>query len=302
LIGAALLLAAGLSSTWGDERAEPPAKDVTNSAGMKFRRIPAGKFLMGSPKGEKNRKDDETQHEVEITKAFYLGVYEVTQKQFKEIMGYNPSCYSRDGKAADKGTYNDLSKPAGRKDQVKAVSDDDLAMFPVENVSYEEVQEFIKKLNAAQAEKKAGRTYRLPTEAEWEYACRGGAKAPKAYHFGDAITPKLANVGGPLGGFKKGREYLDRTCKVGSYAANAFGLHDMHGNVCEWVADWYDKDYYANSPKKDPKGPDKGTERVTRGGNWLDDGRRSRSATRVKDEPAYRRAWLGFRLVLVQGE
>jgi formylglycine-generating enzyme len=164
------------------------------------------------------------------------------------------------------------------------------------------VQEFIKKLNALATEKAAKRTYRLPTEAEWEHACRAGAKAHKAYHFGDEITPKFANVGGKFGGFKKGREGLDRTCKVGSYEPNAFGLDDMHGNVSEWCADWYEKDYYANSPKKDPTGPAKGKERVSRGRNWLDTGVRSRSATRVKDEPSYRRSWLGFRLVLVDAE
>jgi formylglycine-generating enzyme required for sulfatase activity len=257
---------------------------------------------MGSPKGEKNRKDDEKQHEVEISKAFYLGVYEVTQKQYREVMGSHPSCFSRDGKAAEKGTYNDLNKPAGRADRVKDVKDAEVGQFPVENVSHEDVQEFIKKLNAVAQEKKAGRTYRLPAEAEWEYACRAGAKAPKAYHFGDEITPKLANVGGKFGGFKKGREGLDRTCKVGSYEANAFGIYDAHGNVGEWVADWYDKDYYANSPKKDPTAPARGKERVTRGGHGLDTGVRCRSATRVKDDPSYRRGWLGFRLVLVLGE
>src|SRR4051812_5639163 len=156
---AGLLLALGLSSAGGDGQSEPPAKDAKNSFGIKFKRIPAGKFQMGSPKGEKNRKDDETQHEVEISKAFYLGVYEVTQKQWKEVMGSHPSCYSRDGKAADKTPYNDLNLPAGRKERIKDVKDEDLEQFPVENVSYEDAQEFIKKLNALAQEKKASRTY-----------------------------------------------------------------------------------------------------------------------------------------------
>jgi formylglycine-generating enzyme required for sulfatase activity len=283
---------------WADVDAEPPAKEITNSIGMKFKRIPKGKFLMGSPRDEKYRKDDEHQHEVEITKDFYLGVYEVTQKQWIDVMGFHSSHYSRNGKSAKTGTYSDLSKPADGKDSVKDIKDEELAQFPVENVSYEDVEEFIKKLNAMPKEKKAGRKYRLPTEAQWEYACRAGAKVYSVYHFGDTISPKLANVGR----FTKQPGALGRTCKVGSYAPNAFGLYDMHGNVSEWCSDWHDKDYYKNSPKRDPAGPQKGTHHVTRGGTWLDDGRRSRSATRVADEPGYRRSWLGVRLVLIPGE
>jgi formylglycine-generating enzyme required for sulfatase activity len=133
---AGLLLVLGLPSAWSDGKPEPPGKDVTNGIGMKFKRIPKGKFQMGSPKEEKFRKDDETQHEVEITKAFYLGVYEVTQRQWKEVMGSHPSCYSRDGKAADKTPYNDLSQPAGRADRIKDVKAAEVSQFPVENVSY----------------------------------------------------------------------------------------------------------------------------------------------------------------------
>ena len=222
-------------------------KEIDNSIGMKLVRIPTGKFTMGSPNGEKNRSEDEEQHEVEITKEFWLGIHEVTQKEFKAVMGYNPSYFSKDGEGKTGVTY--ITKPAGGKDKVPA----DTSGFPVENVSHEEAEEFCKKLTAKEA--KSGRKYRLPTEAEWEYACRGGAASSTPFHFGDTLSSSQANFNGnyPYGGADKG-EYL-RTCKVGSYKKNGFGLYDMHGNVWEWCADWYSKDYYSKSPAKDPPGP-----------------------------------------------
>jgi formylglycine-generating enzyme required for sulfatase activity len=251
-------------------------RDVTNTVGMKLKRIPAGKFLMGAAKDDTNASADEKpQHEVEITKDFYLGVCEVTQKQWKEVMGDNPSYYSRNGTG---------------KANVANVADRDLEDFPVEYVTWHQTQDFLKKLGERKEEKSLGRTYRLPTEAEWEYACRAGARTYKKYHFGDQLLPKLANYSGAG---------VNRTCKVGSYAANEFGLHDMHGNVWEWIADWHDPNYYANSPKRDPKGPPKGTSRVLRGGAWSFGPNDSRSAHRLSWGPENKNYDLGFRVVLV---
>jgi formylglycine-generating enzyme required for sulfatase activity len=260
-----------------------------NSIGMKFALVKKGKFTMGSPKDEKDRMDNEKQHEVEITKDFYLGVYEVTQQQYRQIMGYNPSYFSKDGKAAEKGTYLDSGKPGGGKDKVKDFTPKQLDDFPVDNVSYEDALKFIEKLNEKEKKSLGGWKYSLPSEAQWEYSCRGGASSYKKYHFGDTISDKLANYNGNL----------FRTCKVGSYAANAFGLYDMHGNVGEWCLDWYDQDYYSNSPRTDPLGPKKGSLRVFRGGNWLSFAGDCRSADRSGWGPADRSHYLGFRVALV---
>ena len=192
---------------------------------------------------------NEEQHEVSITKPFYLGVYVVTQAEYEKVMGNNPSWFSAKGDGKDK------------------VKDMDTGQFPVEKVSWDDAVAFCKKLSELPEEKKAGRVYRLPTEAEWEYACRAGTKT--AFHYGDSLSSKQANFNGnfPYGGADKG-PYLGRTAKVGSYAANAFGLYDMHGNVWEWCQDWYDENYYKNSPKEDPPGPAQGLHRVVRGGGW----------------------------------
>jgi formylglycine-generating enzyme required for sulfatase activity len=266
----------------------------TNDIGMKLVRIPAGKFTMGSPKDEKGRdpvdKGSEEQHEVEITKAFYLGVCEVTQKQFKTVMGYNPSYFSTNGKGKAGENYVTWP-PAGGKDKVKDLaSTDDL---PVENVSREEARTFLKKLSERKEEKGNRRKYRLPTEAEWEYACRAGTSTP--FNSGTSLATSEANVGA-IGG-EKGA--LGRTCKVGSYKPNAFGLFDMHGNVWEWCEDWYDKDYYAKSPPKDPPGPGEGLYQVLRGGGWDSPGWSCRSAVRFRITPGGRYISMGFRAALV---
>src|SRR5262249_29972223 len=153
----------------------------------------------------------EDQHEVEITKPFYLGVYEVTQDEFKKVMRYNPSYFSADGKGKAGVTYT-YGKPGGGKDKVKGLS---TGKLPVENVSYDEVLEFCKKLS--ERDNKAGkrRKYTLPTEAQWEYACRGGAglRNSSVFHFGNSLSSKQANFNGnyPYGGAAKGM-HLDRTC------------------------------------------------------------------------------------------
>jgi formylglycine-generating enzyme required for sulfatase activity len=258
--------------------------EITNSIGRRLVLIPKGKFLMGSPKGEAERepfgKGSEEQHEVEITRPFYLGMYEVTQAEYEKVMGTNPSWFSATGGG-------------------KAKVGPDTSKFPVEQVSWKDAVEFCEKLSARAAEKRSGRVYRLPTEAEWEYACRGGAST-KPFHFATSI-PSLsstqANFNGnfPYGGAAKAPS-LERTTTVGSYKANAFGLFDMHGNVWEWCADWYDKDYYKTSPRKDPTGPTTGTARVLRGGSWDGSGQICRAAFRLFYDPGIRGSIIGFRV------
>ena len=222
--------------------------DLGNDVKLEMVLIPAGKFKMGSPASEKERSDNEKQHEVTLTKLFYIGKHEVTQEQWESVMGKNPS--------TTKG-----------------------AKLPVTNVSWEDCQEFIKKLN-----KKTDGGYRLPTESEWEYACRAGTST--AYSFGDKITPKEANYSGSK---------IDKPVAVGSYKPNAFGLYDLHGNVWEWCEDWY-ADYTAEAVT-DPKGPAKGEYRVLRGGSFYYGVSFARSSLRDFGTPTYRDYYFaGFRL------
>ncbi len=286
-----------------DKTKAPKKGDViTNSIGMKLIYVPPGKFSMGSPKDEPGRREDEgPEHEVEITKGFYMGVYEVTQRQFREIMGYNPSYFSSDGKGENGVNY--LYKPGKGKGLVKGMDTDD---FPVENVSSREAKAFLEKLSALKDEEGKKRKYRLPTEAEWEYACRGGLSPSHPFNVegrsSDSLSSKQANFNGnePYGGGQKG-QFLGRTCKVGSYKPNGFGLYDMHGNIWELCADWYDKDYYKNSPRRDPSGPSSGTIWVFRGGCCNTPGHRCRSAARdpfPQGDKRDRDASTGFRVVL----
>ena len=208
--------------------------------------IPAGKFIMGSPGAEVGRRENETQHEVTLTKPFYMGKYEVTQEQWQVIMGSNPS--------ETKG-----------------------ARFPVNKVSWNDCQQFIKKLNA-----KTNGGYRLPTESEWEYACRAGTQT--VFYFGDSLTKSDANYG-PGG----------KSIAVGSYKPNAFGLYDMHGNVFEWCEDFYGN--YTEVSVTDPKGPATGTRRVIRGGSFGDTDLRARSSNRENYYlPNFTLFEFGFRL------
>jgi formylglycine-generating enzyme required for sulfatase activity len=251
---------------------------IALGAGLKMQLvlIPPGEFQMGSPADEASRDTDETQHRVRITKPFYLGMYEVTQAEWEAVMGNQPSYFSRGGDGKD------------------IVSGLDTSRFPVESVSWEEATEFCRKLGARE-----GKPYRLPTEAEWEYACRAGTTTP--FHFGSTLNGDNANVDGryPYGTMTKGR-YLERPTDVGSYRANAFGLHDMHGNVWEWCSDWYDEDYYSTSAASgpDPTGPSEGSYRVYRGGSWDDYAAGCRSAYRYGYAPTRRWDDLGFRLAL----
>jgi formylglycine-generating enzyme required for sulfatase activity len=296
-------------------------KTITNTIGMKLVGIPPGKFKMGSTTREQDvavkeydlfwksmagesdpspYRAEGPQHDVEITKEFWLGVHEVTQKQFKDVMGYNPSYFSTDGKGKPGLEYLDGSPVAAGKGKVAGMDTSD---FPVENVSWQEANEFCQKLTAKDKKKPNAWVYRLPTEAEWEYACRGGTPAYQVFHFGDTLSPRQANFDGnyPYDRSVKGT-YLARTCKVGSYKTNRFGLYDMHGNVQEWCADWYDESYYGKSPAKDPHGPAKGSQRVIRGGNWDYHGKDCRSAARDRgldfEGQDYRFKYVGFRVAL----
>jgi formylglycine-generating enzyme required for sulfatase activity len=260
----------------GANEAKEAGKPITNSVGMSLVRIPAGAFTMGSPENEKHRGDDEQQHEVAITKPFRLGLYEVTQEQYEKVMGANPSHFSAKG---------------GGKQRVDKK---DTSHHPVERVSWQDAVEFCQKLSA-----KEGKTYRLPTEAEWEYTCRAGAKT--VFHAGNDFNSNLANINGLIYssyGKQEAGPFYRSTVPVGEYKANAFGVFDMHGNVQEWCADWYAEDYYKKSPKSDPAGPAEGMERVLRGGAWPSSAKACRSAGRHHLAPEEKSYTTGFRVVL----
>jgi formylglycine-generating enzyme required for sulfatase activity len=238
----------------------------TNSIGMEFVLIPAGTFLMGTPteqvdaiaggdQADRDWIENETpQHQVEISQPFYLGRYQVTQVQWESMMGNNPS------------TFESYSQ------------------CPVENVFWDDVQVFMQKLSEQE-----GRQYRLPTEAEWEYACRAGSST--VYYFGNDVAQLSeyawyeANSDG-------------QTHPVGQKLPNAWGLYDMHGNVWEWVLDWYDEYYYRTSLHTDPQGPEPGSFRVIRGGSWGSAAQNARSANRGWYRPGCRLGRFGFRCAM----
>jgi|GEM_PF-780681 len=222
-------------------------QEVAEGINLEMVLIPAGKFVMGSPASEEGRNKHETQHEVTLTKPFYIGKYEVTQEQYEAVMGNNPS--------NTKG-----------------------AKLPVTDVSWNDCQEFIKKLNAST---KGG--YRLPYEAEWEFACRAGTTT--AYSFGDKITPKDANYFDSM---------IGKPVAVGVYKSNAFGLYDMHGNVWEWCNDWYGS--LQDGEVTDPTGPATGISRVLRGGSFFYNESIARSSFRSGNAPTDRSYNYGFRL------
>ncbi len=262
---------------------------MTNSIGMKFAPVPSGEFLMGST-NEFGRLAHEHQHKVMLSKGFFLGVYEVTQAQYEKVIGKNPSFFSSTGEG---------------KDRVEGETAD----YPVENVSWHDAVEFCRLLSELPEEKAAGRSYRLPTEAEWEYACRAGSTTP--FHYGESLASTQANfdgnhpyltradvIAGESPEKLKG-PYLKRPTKVGSYEPNSLGIYDMHGNVWEWVSDWYSPVYYKSSPAEDPTGPQEGDKKVSRGGGWYYFGAAMRSAARYDRAPDEKRRTDGFRVVCV---
>jgi len=241
-------------------------QQIINSIGMQLNRVPAGTYKMGSVRGNPDADLDESQHEVTITRDFFLGAYEVTQSQYEKVMGKNPSQFKRE---ADGSKASD---------------------YPVEQVSWEDAKDFCDKLSQFPEEQLAGRVYRLPTEAEWEMGCRAGTQT--AFSFGNEVS-KLADHGW----YEANSE--GRTHKVGMKKPNLLGLHDMHGNVWEWVADWYIE--HRVEPVTDPQGPVLGTDRVYRGGSWNYGPGYLRSANRTATRSNFRGfefLSIGFRVAL----
>jgi sulfatase modifying factor 1 len=292
--------------------------ETTNSIGTKLVLIPAGEFQMGSRESAEELakaykgygappasvfQDEYPLHRVRITKPFYLGVHEVTAGQFRQFV--KDTGYKTD---AEKGTLFAGAlgwNPDTKKFELNETYSWRKAGFeqtdhhPVVNVSWNDAVAFCEWLS-----RKEGKTCRLPTEAEWEYACRAGTTT--RYHHGD--DPEgLAQVGNVADATAKetfpdwkstiaARDGYAFTAPVGKFKPNAFGLYDVHGNVWEWCVDWYAADYYKASPLEDPKGPDSGTSRVLRGGSWGNWPDGARSAFRYRDDPADRFGSYGFRL------
>jgi len=244
---------------------------VENSIGMQLCVIPPGKFPLGSPRGEADRKPGEDLQIVTHSQPFLIGRYEVTQGQWERVMG--PIRKQPESGAGDR--------------------------FPVYNINHDEASAFCRKLT--QLDRKAGKLpqgfeYRLPTDAEWEYACRAGTLS--ATYFGDKLSSRQANFDGgrPYNGASKGPD-LRRAAKVGSYPANAWRIHDMHGNLCEWCLDWY---YQKAKGGVDPVQLKPAAQRLIRDGRHSSWGRYCRSANRYYAPPGDRRSSIGFRPVLTK--
>src|SRR5215831_5196988 len=241
----------------GDAPSRAASRTWRNSIGMEFVLIPAGTFQMGAGDSDTHMPLETPVHTVRLTQPFYLGKYEVTQGQWQTVMGINPSKFT-----------GDLTRP-------------------VERVSWDDVQEFIRRLNA----REGGATYRLPTEAEWEYAARAGTTTPWSFGEDPSQLGRYAWYNENAGG---------QTHPVGQLLPNAWGLYDMYGNVAEWVQDWYG--LYASGTAVDPAGPSSGSMRAARGGSWYSGSWYSgalscRSASRLFYASGFRDGYLGVRLL-----
>ena len=260
-----------LHETAGEELSNPANHGgrphvLVNSIGMKFVLVPAGEFTMGLP--DQNHKKvppaEYPPHRVHVTRPFLVGAYEVTQAEYRKVTGLSPSWRTATGGGASE------------------VTGQDAARYPVEQVSWNDAAEFIRLLSTAPAERSAGRSYRLPTEAEWEYACRAGRKAPH-------VAAPLPNRDAPA----------TKVRPVGSYGANEFGLFDMRENVWEWCSDWFGVGYYRQSPSEDPQGPATGIVKVVRGRDWIFT--QNEDCLLRDPAPAHRGSpTIGFRLVCVK--
>jgi len=249
VLGAALVLAMAIPAR---QSAFPWTEPAT---GMTFVHIAPGAFAMGSPLDEVGREPQEALHEVRVSRGFWLGAYEVTQAEWRAVMHGNPSHFRGDGR------------------------------LPVEEITWFDAQEFLRRLERQDG----GSRFRLPTEAEWEYACRAGAATP--YQTGASLDPAHANVARSIEDSIAGR---GRTLPVGSFAANAWGLHDMHGNVWEWTAD--DHCPYGTAPAHDAASCGSGL-KVIRGGSWYFEADSARCALRYTHRPQDRGFSLGFRVL-----
>ena len=287
-----------------DPGREPkPGNEITNSIGMKLVHIPPGKFQMGSPESELGREKEEVQHEAELTKGFYLSAHEVTVGQFKEFV--NATKHQTEAEKDGKGSWGPdavgkfvMDAKFTWKNPGFEQTDD----HPVVNVSWNDAKAFCKWLS-----EKEKKTYRLPTEAEWEFACRAGTTTAFAHGDDPEGLSAAGNVADASARAKfpgwtlgiKAKDGHTFTAPVGQFKKNAFGLHDMHGNVWEWCADWYDQNGFTKDRQRDPTGPATGSARVQRGGGWSSAPHRARSASRVgRDPSAYRGCYLGFRIAL----
>lgn len=257
------------------------AGDGKELMGIPFRWCPPGRFVMGSPAEEPERRPGEDQVHVELTRGFWLAKYEATQGQWRRVFRTLPGPLTAE-------------LPAGPD-------------YPVGNVNFAEAEAYCRELT--QGARQAGALpleweFRLPTEAQWEYACRAGTTTATA--FGNRLGSEQANFKGRPYGDAKAGPSLNRAGRVGSYAANAWGLHDMHGNTFEWCRDWYhwrlsggtDPDLYAARDTA-TRNPDGSISRVRRGGSWADDGWACRSAFRARFEPERRYDHIGFRIAAV---
>ena len=279
--------------------------EQTNSLGMPLALIPPGEFDMGTTAEEVARVVAEgkegkwcfdrmpvevPRHRVKISKPYYMALYPVTQSEYEKIMGVNPSAFTE--KQIDASAFKPPLGPQAeeRAKIVKMMMGTDTRRHPVDTVNWDEALEFCRRLSALPAERAAGRTYRLPTEAEWEYACRAGTTT--RWFSGDDDVQVLDYA------WCNANPRRGMTHPVGENKPNAWGLYDMHGNVNQWCSDWFGADFYKHSPASDPTGPSSGYARVWRGGNWLYPASGCRSAFRLHTEPDGRTAYFGFREAL----
>lgn len=275
------LLLSGVCSIVAGSGCDRPARvspyeaprEMRNSIGMPLVRISPGEFWMGSDESLVGLQPDGPRHRVEISREFWIGKFEVTQSEYSEIMQSNPSRFRKDGDCAN------------------AVHGIDTASFPVDRVTWEEAVEFCRRLSAFREESRTGRHYRLPTEAEWEYACRAGSLA--AFSFGDSLDTSSANVSAP----SQGALPLERPAHVGSYPPNAWGLHDLHGNVWEWCGDG--RQDYSTAAVVDPRGGNT-LAPMLRGGAWDFPADYARSDHRQEALRGY--VFFGFRVVCTMSE
>jgi formylglycine-generating enzyme required for sulfatase activity len=298
----------------------PAPKTITNKAGMTLALIPAGEFLMGSPGDHKDAENDERpQHRVRITQPFYVGATEVTIGQFRTVVesanlrtraeidgeggwGWNEAARKFEGRDP-KYTWRFTGWEQSDEHPVVNVTWDDAIAFCNALSRYEGVESYYR---FGEGVRSGGDGYRLPTEAEWEYACRAGTTTrytsgddPETLvGVGNIADATLKSKGGPFAHWPalNGRDGYIFTAPVGRFRPNAFGLFDMHGNVWEWCWDWYDADYYRASPIDDPSGPARASYRVLRGGCWGSSPRDARAALRLGYAPDVRYDGLGFRV------